>query len=80
MEVVSTNEGKKVRVKVRTIHATYTGDLFIPKMRNRLSDVINEHDSIFINITRVEVEGSTDKIEHLLLNKHLIESIRSLEK
>ncbi len=73
-------EGKKVRVKVRTIYATYTGDLFIPMMRNRLSDVMNEHEPIFINLTRVEVEGAPDRIEHLALNKYLIESIRNLEK
>lgn len=72
-------EGDKVRVKVRTIYATYTGDLFIPVMRNRLSDVINEHGPIFINLSHVEVEGSPGKIEHLALNKYLIESIESLE-
>lgn len=43
------NEGKKVRVKVRTIHSTYTGNLFIPAERKRFSDVINEPDTIFIN-------------------------------
>lgn len=74
------NEKKKIRVKVRTIHTTYTGDLFIPDLRKRFSDVINEPDLVFINLTCVEVEGSPDKIEHLSLNKYLIESIRNLEK
>lgn len=74
------NEGKKVRVEVRTIYATYKGDLFIPAKRNRLSDVINEPDPIFINLTHVETSGSQEKIEHLALNKYLIESIRNLEK
>lgn len=74
------NEGRKVRVEVRTIHATYTGDLFIPRMRKRFSDVINEPETIFINLTGVEVDGRKEKIDHLSLNKYLIESIRNLEK
>jgi hypothetical protein len=72
------NEGKRVRVKVRTIHTTYKGDLFVPAKRNRLSDVINEPDPIFINLTRVEVDGSPDKVEHISLNKYLIESIQDI--
>ena len=72
------NEGKKERVKVRTIHSTYTGDLFIPAQRKRFSDVINESDMVFINLTDVEVDGIPEKIKHLSLNKHLIESVRSL--
>lgn len=65
---------------MRTIHATYTGDLFIPGLRKRFSDVINEPDLTFINLTGVEVEGSPDKIDHLSLNKYLIESITNLER
>ena len=71
------NEGKKVRVKMRTIRTTYTGFLFIPAQRKRFSDVINEHDTVFINLTDVRVDGSPEKIKHLSLNKYLIESARS---
>lgn len=71
------NEGKMERVKVRTIHANYEGDLFIPAQRKRFSDVINEHDTMFINLTDVEVDGNPKKIKHLSLNKYLIESVRS---
>lgn len=74
------NEGKGVRVRVRTIHATYTGELFVPAMRNRFSDVINEPGLIFINLTHVHMEGDSNQIGHLSLNKFLIESIRSLEE
>jgi len=74
------NDGKKVRIKVRTIYATYTGDMFIPAKRNRFSDVINEPDPIFINLTHVEMDGSPQEIEHISLNKYLIESVSSLEK
>lgn len=72
------NEGKKIRVKVRTNYATYEGDLFIPAKRNRLSDVINEPNAIFINLANVEVNGNFEKIEHLALNKHLIESVQHI--
>ena len=71
-------KGKTVRVKVRTIHSTYTGDLFVPEMRNRLSDAINEPDPIFINLTLVEVEGNSVKVEHIALNKYLIEYIQAV--
>jgi hypothetical protein len=74
------NEGKRIRVKVRTIYATYTGDLFIPAKRKRLSDVINEPDPIFINLTHVEMDGSPDRIKHCSLNKYLIESIIDLNE
>ena len=72
-------EGIKVRLQVRTILATYTGDLFIPSTRKRFSDVINAPHHDFINLTDVEVDGTTTRIEHLSLSKSLIESIRSLE-
>jgi len=35
-------EGKKVRIKVRTIHSTYIGDILLPAMRNRVSDFLNK--------------------------------------
>lgn len=74
------SEGKEVQVKVRTVHATYTGGLFIPTIRNRFSDVINEPDSIFLSLTHVQIEGKPGRILHLSLNKYLIESIQSLDE
>ena len=35
-------EGKKVRIRVRTVNCIYVGDFLIPPMRNRVSDAINE--------------------------------------
>ena len=72
-------EGTKVRLQVKTLLATYTGDFFIPSTRKRFSDVINAPGSDFINLTDVEVDGTAPQIEHLSLSKYLIESIRSLE-
>jgi len=76
----SMSEGKEVKVRVRTTQATYTGGLFIPTMRNRFSDVINEPDSIFLSLTEVQMEGKPNRIAHLSLNKYLIESIQSLDE
>lgn len=73
------SEEKKERVKVRTMHAVYTGDLFIPEMRNRFSDVINAPEIIFINLTDVYEDQSREEIEHLSINKSFIESIRKAD-
>lgn len=66
---------KKVRVKVRTINASYEGDLLIPPMRNRVSDLLNEEIRVFINLTDVAVDGAPKNIPFVSLNKNLIESI-----
>lgn len=71
------NEGQHVRVKVRTVHAVYTGNLFVPEKRKRFSDVINDPGALFINLTNVRMNESSEKIAHLSLNKYLIESIRN---
>ncbi|MBI3994333.1 MAG: hypothetical protein HY349_00010 [Nitrospirae bacterium] len=67
--------GKKVRVKVRTVNASYEGNLLIPPMRKRVSDVLNEEERTFINLTDVHVNGSADKIPFISINKDMIESI-----
>ena len=67
--------GKKVRVKVRTVNASYEGNLLIPPMRKRVSDVLNEEERTFINLTDVHVNGSVDKIPFISINKDMIESI-----
>ncbi|MDC4228300.1 MAG: hypothetical protein MPW17_22715 (plasmid) [Candidatus Manganitrophus sp.] len=72
------NEGRQIRVTVRTVHAVYTGGLFVPAKRKRFSDVINDASALFINLTDVRMNGSSEKIEHLSLNKYLIESIRNV--
>ncbi|TLY33532.1 MAG: hypothetical protein E6K57_03540 [Nitrospirae bacterium] len=68
-------EGKKVRIKVRTIHTTYIGDILLPAMRNRVSDYFNDEKYMFLNLTDVRIESTNDAVEFVCLNKHLIESI-----
>jgi hypothetical protein len=69
------SRSRKVRVKVRTTTATYEGDLLIPPMRNRVSDVLNEEERLFINLTDVSIDGGSEKIAFVSVNKNLIESI-----
>lgn len=72
--------GKTVRIKVKTINAIYEGDFVIPVMRNRVSDVLNDEERQFINLTNVEIKenhGSAmhKKVPFVSLNKALIEAI-----
>jgi hypothetical protein len=66
---------KKVRVRVRTVNASYEGDLLIPPMRNRVSDLLNEEVRVFVNLTDVSIDGGAKTIPFISLNKNLIESI-----
>lgn len=70
--------GKTVRIKVKTINAMYEGDFIIPAMRNRVSDVLNDEERQFINLTNVEIGshgGAIQKVPFVSLNKVLIEAI-----
>lgn len=67
-------EGKKVRIRVRTVSCTYIGDFLIPPMRNRVSDAINEEQRLFISLTDVLIDDK-DRAEFVAINRNLIESI-----
>jgi hypothetical protein len=67
--------GKKVRVKVRTMYASYEGLLIIPEMRKRVSDVLNEEERTFINLTDVRINASSEQVPYISINKDMIESI-----
>ena len=68
-------DGKKVRIKVRTIHSVYVGDILLPAMRNRVSDVLNDEKFAFLNLTDVRIDNSKEEVEFVCLNKDMIESI-----
>ena len=68
------SEGKKVRIRVRTVNCTYMGDFLIPPMRNRVSDAINEEQRLFISLTDVLINDK-ERAEFVAINKNLIESI-----
>jgi len=70
-------EGKKARIRVRTVNGSYVGDFLIPPMRNRVSDVLNEEQRLFINLTDVVINDK-ERAEFVSLNKNLIESISQL--
>ena len=68
-------KGKQVRVKVRTVNATFEGSLTIPPMRKRVSDVLNEESRTFINLTDVHIDGSQELVPFVSINKDMIVSI-----
>ncbi|MBI4402434.1 MAG: hypothetical protein HY581_12480 [Nitrospirae bacterium] len=70
-------EGKKARIRVRTVNGTYVGDFVIPPMRNRVSDVLNEEQRQFINLTDVTINDK-ERADFVSLNKNLIESITQM--
>ena len=70
-------EGKKVRIRVRTVNCVYVGDFLIPPMRNRVSDAINEEQRLFISLTDVLINDK-DRSDFVAINKNLIESIAQL--
>lgn len=71
------SEGRKARIQVRTVNGTYVGNFVIPPMRNRVSDVLNEEQRVFINLTDVVI-NDRDRADFVMLNKNLIESITQL--
>ena len=70
-------EGRKFRIRVRTVNCTYVGDILVPPMRNRVSDAINEETRLFISLTDVVIDDK-DRSDFVAINKNLIESIAQL--
>jgi hypothetical protein len=70
-------EGKKVRIRVRTVNCVYIGDFLIPPMRNRVSDAINEEQRLFISLTDVIIDDK-DRSNFVAINRNLIESVAEL--
>lgn len=68
-------EGKKIRIRVRTVHSVYVGDILVPAMRNRVSDIFNDEERVFINLTDVTVDNLKERAAFVSLNKNMIESI-----
>lgn len=70
-------EGRKFRIRVRTVKCTYVGDILVPPMRNRVSDAINEEARLFISLTDVVIDDK-ERTAFIAINKNLIESIAQL--
>ncbi len=73
------NDGKKVRVKIRTTQAVYIGDIKLPAMRNRMSDYFNDEKYTFLNLTDVRIVNTKEEMEFVCINKNMIESITDAE-
>ncbi len=70
-------EGRKVRIRIRTVNCTYVGDFLVPPMRNRVSDAINEEIRLFISLTDVVIDDK-ERSDFVAINKNLIESVVQL--
>jgi hypothetical protein len=70
-------ESRKVRVAVRTVAAVYVGDLHIPPMRTRVSDVFNDEQRHFLNLSNVVIDDR-EEVEFIAVNKRWIESFQEL--
>jgi hypothetical protein len=75
MAKTSMGDTKKVAITVRTQSATYSGTIYVPAMRKRVSDLLNDEAKIFINLTEVSINGGAERIPFISINKNLIESI-----
>lgn len=69
------SEGRRIKVQVRAARCTYEGYLTIPQMRKRVSDVLNEEERFFINLTEVKIDGNQSPVPFVSVNKNMIESI-----
>lgn len=72
------NQGKKTRIRVKSSLATYVGDILIPPMRNRISDVLNDESVLFLNLTDVVIDDTVQS-DFVALNKNMIESVIQLD-
>ncbi len=68
-------KGKRIIVTVKTASTTYTGEFFVPELRTRLSDVLNDKDKDFINLTNVTINNGEKKVDYVCINKQMIEAL-----
>ncbi len=67
-------DGKFVRIKLKAFENIYRGDIYIPDLNGRVSDVVND-DRKFISIINTARETELDEIEigYMAINKSAIE-------
>jgi hypothetical protein len=70
-------DARTVRVTIRTVVAVYVGDLHIPAMRTRVSDVFNDEQRHFLSLSNVVIDDN-EQVEFIALNKRWVESIQEL--
>lgn len=65
--------GRHQPVRITTPHGEVVGFLYIPELKRRLSEILNDERE-FLPLTDVEQEGG-GKIEYLALNKRYIVTV-----
>jgi len=71
---------QRIKILVKTARSSYEGNLTIPQMRKRVSDVLNEEARLFINLTDVYVDGNSIPMPFVSLNKTMIESVSVIDE
>jgi hypothetical protein len=69
---------KKVKALIKTVNSTYTGTIYLPQEKTRISDVMNDERQ-FISMTDVESKDFASPKPYLALNKDLIELVEILD-
>ncbi|NWF54222.1 MAG: hypothetical protein HXY45_05450 [Syntrophaceae bacterium] len=69
---------RKVRAWIKTVDSVYTGTLYLPNDRDRISDLMNDERQ-FISVTDVESKDFPSPKKYLAINKDLIELVEVLD-
>ena len=69
---------RKIRAWVKTAGSTYTGDIYLPADKSRLSDIMNDERK-FLSMTDVESKDFAVPKAFVAINKDLIEMVELLE-
>jgi hypothetical protein len=65
-------------VRVETDGEVYEGKLYIPETKKRVSDLLCD-DRMFLNMTDVTINGSTQTESFVALNKSFVKCVRVVE-
>ncbi len=77
---VKNQEGKFIRVKIKTREKLYTGDIYIGDTISRASDIVNDNRK-FISLANAAEETKLDsiKIGYIALNKSIVDWVSVIE-
>ena len=72
-------EGKLVRVKIKTREKLYSGYIYINEAKHRISDIVNDNRK-FISLVNAAEETKLDskKIGYIALNKSIVDCVSTI--
>jgi len=66
-------------VRIETEGTVYVGRIYVPETKKRVSDVIAD-DRMFLNLTQVSVNDSSEVEAFVALNKQYVKTIRVISE